>query len=244
MLQQTSVSRVGVRWDEFIDRFPSPTHLANSSLVDVLALWQGLGYPRRARHLHLAAKQIVGQHNGEVPNQLESLLALPGVGPYTARAVLSFGFNERCGIVDTNVGRVLARTSGSRLTPSAAQRLADDLVRAGRSAEINQALIDVGAMFCRAQPQCASCPLRSACSWRAGDTDDPATRSAGVSRAQHPFRGSLRELRGQVLRTLTQSTQRQRDLVRQFGERTEDATASLERDGLIVRDGEWLSVSN
>ena len=131
MLQQTQATRVAPRWESFLDRFPTPPGCASASLGEVLQEWHGLGYPRRARNLHLTARHIVERHAGRVPDDLASLLALPGVGPYTARAVLVFAHGQDVGVVETNIARVLARTGGQRLTPLAAQRLADSLVPTG-----------------------------------------------------------------------------------------------------------------
>ncbi len=204
MLQQTQVPRVLPRWADFVDRWPAPADFAAAPLGDVLREWQGLGYPRRARHLHLAAQQMAAEHDGQVPDSLDALLDLPGIGAYTARAVLVFAFERDVGVVDTNIARILARTSGGRLTPSAVQRLADELVVPGQGWLWNQSLMDVGATVCRPEPQCARCPLASACRWRAAGrpTPDPATGSAGVSRPQARFAGSRRQRRGAVLRAL------------------------------------------
>ncbi len=130
MLGQTQVARVELKWAEFLDRWPTPSACAGASLAELLVMWSGLGYPRRCRNLHLAARQIVERHHG-VPDDLASLLALPGVGPYTARAVLAFAYERDVGVVDTNIARVLARTAGRRLTPARAQALADARVPPG-----------------------------------------------------------------------------------------------------------------
>jgi len=130
----------------------------------VLATWQGLGYPRRARNLWRTAAIITEHHDGRVPADLEHLLALPGVGPYTARAVHAFAFGIDTGVVDTNVGRILARWTGRRLAPAEAQRIADELVPAGESWAWNQALMELGATVCTpAVPRCGRCPVREFC---------------------------------------------------------------------------------
>ena len=116
MLQQTQAQRVIPKWQSFCAAYPTPTACAAAPLGDVLRLWQGLGYPRRARDLHRAAVAIEAAHDGEVPADLDALLALPGIGPYTARAVLAFAYERDVGVVDTNIARVLARTSGERLS--------------------------------------------------------------------------------------------------------------------------------
>jgi len=203
MLQQTQAARVVQRWERFLELWPTPIDCASAPLGDVLREWQGLGYPRRARSLWLAARFCVDQHGGALPDTLDGLLALPGVGAYTARAVMAFAFERDIGVVETNIARVLARRAGDRLTPSAAQSAADALVPAQRSWEWNQMLMDLGAHRCRPEPRCDGCPMQ--CRWRdAGWPDpDPADGSAGVSRRQARFAGSDRQLRGRVLAALS-----------------------------------------
>ncbi|HSL59839.1 MAG TPA: A/G-specific adenine glycosylase [Acidimicrobiales bacterium] len=205
MAQQTGVDRVVPKWHAFLDRWPDPAACAASPLGEVLELWAGLGYPRRARNLHLAAGRIVADHGGRLPDDLVALLALPGVGPYTARAVLAFAFERDVGVVDTNVGRVLARWCGRRLAPRAAQELADACVPAGAGWAWNQSLMELGARVCRPRaPRCDECPLAPSCAWRAaGRPDpDPAVGSAGVSGRQAAFAGSDRQARGRLLAAL------------------------------------------
>jgi len=202
MLQQTQVARVVPRWHAFLQRWPDTASCAGASPGDVVAEWQGLGYPRRARNLHRCAVAIEVEHGGRFPDELGALLALDGIGPYTARAVLAFAFEKDVAVVDTNVGRVVARQVGSRLTPSVAQRSADEWLPHGRAWAWNQALLDLGAGVCRSRdPDCGRCPVRTGCAWEAaGRTEpDPAVRSAGVSRAQAPYRGSRRQARGELL---------------------------------------------
>ena len=204
MLQQTQADRVIPKWQAFLAAYPDPAACAAASLADVLRLWQGLGYPRRARNLHLAARFVVEGHDGRLPDDLDALLALPGIGPYTARAVLAFAFERDVAVVDTNIARALARTAGERLTPKRAQAIADALVPDGHGWIWNQVIMDLGATVCRPTPSCDDCPLHSSCSWHvAGQPDpDPAVGSAGVSTRQAPFDGSDRQARGRVLATL------------------------------------------
>lgn len=200
--QQTQAARAVVAYERCLTRFPTPAACAAAPLRDVLDAWRGLGYYRRARSLHDAARSIVARHGGQVPDDLDALLALPGVGPYTARAVLAFAFERDVGVVDTNVARVLARAVANRpLTPAVAQRLADALVASGRGWAHNQAMLDHGALVCTPSPSCERCELRRCCGWhRAGrPTPDPAVRSAFTSRPQPRFAGSDREGRGRLV---------------------------------------------
>lgn len=205
MLQQTSVDRVLDRLPGFLQAFPTPWACARVPLGDVLRAWSGLGYNRRARNLHRTAQVICDDYGGKVPRDLAELRGLPGVGAYTARAVRVFAHEETDAVLDTNIGRVLARLHDQRLTPARAQALADALVPPGRSWVWNQALMELGALVCRARPQCVRCPIREHCGWaEAGRPDpDPADRSAGVSTGQPPFDGSDRQGRGRLLRRLT-----------------------------------------
>lgn len=200
MLQQTQATRVLPKWSAFIDRFPTPVECAEAPLGDVLRLWHGLGYPRRARNLHLAAQQIAAA--GVFPNTLEGLLQLPGVGAYTARAVLAFAFETDAAVVDTNIARVYARYFGKRMTQRDVQAAADASLPPGEPWAWNQCLMDLGAQLCRAGvPACVDCPLQRWCSWR-GQGVDPAVGSAGVSKTQGRFEGSDRQLRGRLMKAL------------------------------------------
>jgi A/G-specific adenine glycosylase len=204
MLQQTRVERVVPKWTAFLAEYHDPSACADASLGDVLRLWQGLGYPRRARALHACARVAVADHDGKLPEVLEELLALPGVGPYTARAVLAFAHERAVGVVDTNIARILARTAGERLTPKQAQAAADALVPEGDGWLWNQVMMDLGAAKCRPTPSCDDCPASAACAWHGSGRPlpDPATGSAGVSAPQAPYEGSDRQRRGDVLRRL------------------------------------------
>lgn len=205
MLQQTQVARVVPRYEAFLARFPDVATCAAAPVAEVIDRWAGLGYNRRAVNLHRTATAVVGDHGGVFPRDLASLLALPGVGPYTARAVLVFAFEDDVGVVDTNVGRVLARWNGGRMTARQVQDRADRLVPTGRAWAWNQALFDLGAAVCtRRSPACDRCPVLSSCRWHgAGCPDpDPADGSAGVSGRQSPFEGSDRQGRGRLVDAL------------------------------------------
>lgn len=210
MLQQTQAARVAPRWVAWQDRWPGPPDVAAAGTAELLTAWSGLGYPRRALRLREAARAVCERHAGRVPSDLAGLRALPGVGPYTARAVLAFAFEQPVGVVDVNAARVLARAAAGRpLRPAEAQVLADDLVPPGRAWAHNQAVLDLGATTCTARrPACGSCPLAAAgcCAWRAAGGpaagSDPAVGSAATTRRQAPFAGSDRQARGALLRSL------------------------------------------
>lgn len=230
MLQQTQVDRVIPKWERFLEAFASPADCAAASLGDVLRLWQGLGYPRRAKNLHATAGVVCATSGGDLPDTLDELLALPGIGPYTARAVLTFAWERDVGVVDTNIARILARSTGERLTLRRAQAMADALVPPNTGWRWNQVLMDLGALVCRPSPRCGDCPVSTACAWAlAGRPDpDPAQGSAGVSTKQAPFAGSDRQRRGRVLAALGAGP-------RPESEFDTDIVTGLIADGLVER---------
>ncbi len=247
MLQQTQADRVVAHYERFTADHPTPQSCAAAPLDVVLRAWSGLGYPRRARNLRRSAQLVVERHDGVVPDDLDALLDLPGVGPYTARAVLAFAYERDVAVVDTNTGRVLARRAGERLTPARAQALADEWVPAGDGWAWNQGLLDLGALRCRpVDPACTGCPVRRTCAWaRAGRPEpDPATRSAGVSVRQAPFAGSARQARGRLVRALGDGPVGLDEVADRVGwtdrssEEVAAMVASLVADGLVhVRSG-------
>jgi A/G-specific adenine glycosylase len=200
MLQQTQAARVVAPYRSFLDRFPTPAACAAAPLGEVLRAWAGLGYNRRAAQLRAAAVAVVARHGGVVPDRLDDLLALPGVGPYTARAVLAFAYERDVAVVDVNVARVLSRAVASApLSPPAGQALADRLLARGRSWTWNQSLLEIGAVCCTARrPRCDGCPLARSCRWRAGGGPDPGAPSS----RQSAFSGSDRQGRGRLVAAL------------------------------------------
>lgn len=243
MSQQTQVHRVIPKWERFMDRFPTPRQCAEASLGEVLELWQGLGYPRRARDLHRSAQIIADR--GDFPDRLDDLLVLPGVGDYTARAVLAFAFGVDVAVVDTNVGRVLARVTGERLTPRRVRQTADALVPSGDAWLWNQAMMDLGGTVCVARrPDCAACPVGEWCAWNGStDIDDPAVGSAGVSARQGRFQGSRREARGQLLRALVVGevlVAEAASVMERSPAESAEILDGLVADGLVVRTDDRL----
>jgi A/G-specific adenine glycosylase len=201
MLQQTQAQRVVEPYLRFTARFPTARACASAGSAAVVREWRGLGYNARAVRLHRAAVTITERHGGVVPGELGALLALPGVGPYTARAVLAFAFDVPVGTVDTNVARLLARAvAGRSLERSAAQHVADRLVPRSDAWRFNQALFDIGAAHCTARPSCAACPLRRRCRWQRAGRPDPDP--AAVRRRQDVFVGSDRQGRGRIVDAL------------------------------------------
>ncbi len=178
MLQQTQVATVIDYFNRFMDRFPDVQSLADADLQDVLEIWAGLGYYSRARNLHRAAKQMVAEPRaevrGQVPDSLDGLLALPGIGRYTAGAIRSIAFNKPAPILDGNVARVLCRVfaiGGDPKSPPVQRRmweLAERLVAPRRASEFNQGMMELGALVCTpAGPRCDACPLATVCRARA-----------------------------------------------------------------------------
>jgi A/G-specific adenine glycosylase len=208
MAQQTQIGRVSEAWSTFMTTFPTIQALAAASPADVLRAWRGLGYNRRALNLWRAAQAVVTEHGGVMPGSVESLQLLPGIGPYTARAVAAIAFGARVGAVDTNVRRVLGRSlvSGADgLGQSELQRLADASVPRERPADWTHALMDVGSTFCKpVRPNCEACPARAWCRFAAGRgalVAPPGPRAAARAAATRSaaFPSTTRWLRGRIL---------------------------------------------
>ena len=209
MLAQTQVSRVAERFEAIAVRFPTPQSCADASQAEVISLWIGLGYNRRALALHRCARVICERHGAKVPSDLNQLMELPGVGPYTARAVRAFAFGEQAGVVDTNTRRVLSRALiGAGASARQIQELADELVERQPSRDWNLALMDFGSLICRAlAPQCMTCPLYpTRCRWRSDELStgtlraDPASDESLRGPRQSTFSGSDRQGRGRLVR--------------------------------------------
>lgn len=258
MAQQTQVARAGAAWTGFMDTWPTPAALANATAADVLRAWQGLGYNRRALHLWRAARRIVEVHAGQVPADIVALQALPGVGPYTARAVAALAFGMAVGAVDTNVRRVLGRiVTGDATTLDAAemQRVADAAVPPDQAADWTHALMDLGATVCRPRnPDCGRCPAQEWCRYAASERDgtrDGEHLAQRPARAAHsettrtpttPFPTTSRWLRGRIVARLRDAPGDAWILIDgPIGshDRVAVATAieALARDGVVELDG-------
>ncbi|SCG52905.1 HhH-GPD family protein [Micromonospora inositola] len=241
MLQQTPVVRVLPAWEAWLARWPVPAALAQDSPAEAIRMWGRLGYPRRAVRLRDCAVAIVERHGGEVPDRLEQLLALPGVGTYTARAVAAFAYGQRHPVVDTNVRRVVCRAVAGEPDAGPATRPADlvateELLPAepAAAALASAAFMELGAVVCTARsPRCAVCPVESVCAWRASGQAAPA----GPTRRPQRYAGTDRQVRGLLLAVLREATgpvPRQRlDQVWTDDVQRSRALAGLVTDGLV-----------
>ncbi|QDP98567.1 A/G-specific adenine glycosylase [Microlunatus elymi] len=250
MLQQTPVSRVLQPWQQWIERWPTPTALAEAPSGEAVRAWGRLGYPRRALRLHRAATAIRDDHDGHVPDDYAALRALPGVGDYTAAAIASFAFGQRHIVLDTNVRRVQTRIALGVEFPhtsaTAAERvLAEDFLpsRAERAAAWAVASMELGALVCTARtPDCDVCPVRTECSWhRAGRPSWD-----GPPRVGQRYHGTDRQCRGallSVLRSADAPVAEDELLVAWPDQRqAERARDTLLADGLMIMDADGCSL--
>jgi A/G-specific adenine glycosylase len=197
MLQQTRVAAVIEHYHEFLRRFPTVEKLATAREASVLAAWSGLGYYRRARMLHAAAKLIVREHGGKFPTSEKQLQSLPGIGRYTAAAVASISFGEPVAVVDGNVERVLQRIAGRRLKAEGVWSSANDLLDKKRPGDFNQAMMELGAVVCTPRaPACLTCPLIEPCATRgelAATEKPPPQKKREIHYALHYRNGDGRD---------------------------------------------------
>ncbi len=258
MLQQTQVPRVLPRYLQWLERFPSLEALAAAPTADVLREWSGLGYNSRAVRLQAIARHVVAHHGGGMPRTVEELLALPGIGDYTARAIACFAHEQDVPVLDTNVKRVLHRVLlGSELpAPQLSDRqlwdLADRALPPGRGYDWNQALMDFGSQVCTARrPACLVCPLRPICRAaptihaRLAEQHGASRRANRAAKPSVPFTSTSRYYRGQTLRVLGELGARQSLSLDALGPRVKpgytpadrpwlyDLVAQLARDGLV-----------
>ncbi len=243
MLQQTPVVRVIPRLEVWLARWPTPADLAAVPAGEAVRAWDRLGYPRRALNLHAAAVAITQRYGGVVPDDVDALLELPGVGDYTARAVAAFAYGHRHPVVDTNVRRVIARAvdgQGESGPPSTKRDLAamsallPDSVAAARIT--NAAMMELGATVCTTRsPRCAACPIAGLCAWRASGYPEYLGKTKAV---QKKFEGSDRQVRGLILAELRASnvpvTAPEIAAVWPIDRQRDRALAGLVKDGLVV----------
>jgi A/G-specific adenine glycosylase len=258
MLQQTQVSRVVPKFNEFMARFPTLTALSAAPAAEVIRAWSGLGYNRRVVNLHRLAHAVEVEHQGRMPRSVEVLRRLPGIGEYTARAVASIAFGEPAAAVDTNVRRVLTRVVDgpeSARSEGAVQALADAMLARERPGDWNEALMELGATVCLPLPDCPVCPLRSCCATAplAGAIRErrAAYRANGAGAGER-FEHSSRFYRGRIVEMLR--AEGQPLAVGQVGARLrldftdadrpwlEDLLAGLARDRLVSIEGERVSL--
>jgi A/G-specific adenine glycosylase len=251
MLQQTPVARVLPAWHGWLARWPVPAALAADTPAEAIRMWGRLGYPRRALRLRECAVALVERHGGEVPADLDELLALPGVGAYTGRAVAAFAFGQRHPVVDTNVRRLVARAvegasdAGPATRPSDLVATAQLLPRPpADAARASAAFMELGALVCTARaPRCTECPLAPRCAWRASGRPPPA----GPTRRPQRYAGTDRQVRGMLLAVLRETVgpvPRDRlDLVWADEVQRARALAGLIDDGLVEVVGDACALA-
>jgi len=237
MSQQTQIARVGVHWVRFMADYPTPASLADAPLREVILAWAGLGYNRRAVALRDAARTILGLHAGRVPSTVAELDALPGVGPYTARAVAALAFGVPVAAVDVNVRRLTERLTGTTLSPAAAQTTADAFVDHERPGDWTHAAMDLATTVCRRRaPACGECPLAEWCESSGTSGEEARPRSPAT-----PFPETRRWLRGRLLAEIAQGGDGWITVEGPRGDHdgaaVREALAGLEADGLVVTDG-------
>jgi A/G-specific adenine glycosylase len=248
MLQQTPVARVIPLLDAWLTLWPTPADLAAAAPADAVRQWANLGYPRRALWLHRAAVEIRDRHDGVVPRDVDALLALTGIGDYTARAVAVFAYGDHHPVVDTNTRRVLARAVAGLSQPGPpARRDLDDMAEilpadAATAAVVNAAAMELGAVVCTARsPRCEACPLADVCAWRAAGYPD----TGDTRRKQARYEGSDRQARGAVLQALRAASGHEIALAAVVADwpdplQRDRAIDSLIADGLAEADGAVL----
>ena len=240
--QQTQMSRVLPLWRRWIEAFPTLEETAAAQRAEVLRAWGDAGYPRRALHLHETAHRCMAEHGGRLPSDEAALLALPGIGPFTAAIVRSFGYGEDAAAVDTNVVRVIGRLlhgdlqPGRETPPGVIAASATRLLRPGTAARWNPALMDQGARVCRPRPRCEACAVASLCAARlrfeAGERAEPL-------RAQPRFEGSDRQWRGRILGVLraSEAPSQTARLVRELAANAEQRATVRRLLGVLCAEG-------
>ena len=249
MSQQTPMSRVIGPWHEWMNRWPTPDDLAEEDSGEAVAAWGRLGYPRRALRLHSCAVAIATEHDGVVPNSYDELVALPGIGDYTASAVVSFAFGGRATVLDTNVRRLIARAeSGIANCPTSVTRaervVADALVpdEDVRAAKWAVASMELGALVCTARsPQCEVCPIRDSCRWVIDGKPDNAPARRG-----QPWKGTDRQCRGVIMDVVRNSPRGVKvQMALSAWPEPDQASRCLESlldDGLVHRRGNLITL--
>jgi len=248
MLQQTPVHRVLPQWHRWMELWPTPADLASAPLSDALREWGRLGYPRRAKRLHESAQIIVRDFNGVVPEEIDQLRKLPGIGEYTAAAISAFAFANSELVLDINIRRLYTRCwlgkSAPTSTPNNSEReLARGLIPENDDGTWAAATMELGALICKARnPLCEECPLMNQCLWREiGYPEDE------VNKKRVQWHGSDRQCRGAIMQALREKpavTEAELKKIWSSRSQYEKALASLLDDGLIQKEGKRFSLAN
>lgn len=235
MLQQTPVVRVLPKWNEWMERWPTPRDLAAAKKDEVIKAWGSLGYPRRALRLWESAKVISQGHGNHVPDDLESLRSLPGVGQYTATAILSFAFDQSHNVMDINIRRVFARAIDGVEHPSRSVTKREKEERPVFGATWSKAIMELGALICTAKnPRCGICPISRSCLW----LKSGSPRSSEIRKGQ-PWHGTKRQCRGMILKKLRDEGSFDSSALEwSDSEMLELALKELEREGFITKRGD------
>lgn len=232
MLQQTQVRRVAPKFLEFLKRFPDFLSLAGAGVGDVIRIWDSLGYNTRAVRLHRIAEWVVLRNGGRLPNELNELRQLDGLGEYTASAVACFAFGLQTAVVETNVRRVLGRLvgEGASSSPGDMRRFAADMLPTDRAQEWNQALMDLGATVCTSRsPQCPNCPVQPYCNTAHALCTGKMSLGERSQRRVSRFKGSTRYYRGRVLQRLRDLPVGESLTLGELGQAVKPAFASEDR---------------
>ncbi len=241
MLQQTQVERVRVKYVEFLKKFPNVRTLAQASLGEVLSVWSGLGYNRRAKYLHECAKNIVVEYGGKFPNDFEKLKKLPGIGISTAGALLAFSFGQETPMIDTNIRRILTRTffnlEAQLPSDKALYAFAQTLIPKGKGRVWNYAMLDLGALCCTARNHSQECPLMKL-HGKVGDFV--------YKKPQKKFKDSRRFYRGQILKLLTEKKTTTlvyvRSVLKLEHELVDNIVDDLLQEALLAKKGKKLTL--
>ncbi len=259
MLQQTQASRVDEYLPKFLDRFPTINHLAKANTSDVIKMWQGLGYNRRALNLQKAAQQVIAKHNGIFPSDEKSLLSLPGVGLYTARALQAFSFRKDVSVVDVNIERVISRLTKTMKLPSDMLPMNDvhaineAILPKGKSEQWHEALMDLGATICRKNPKCDVCPLQKDCASYDTLSKQEWTATPKKSNEKQYFGSPKRIWRGRVLKHISSTekttTNKILNVIKSYSTDSKEfevfidvVIADLIKDGFITKSGRSISL--
>lgn len=239
MSHQTQVERVAPIWVEWIDRWPTPEAFAQARIDDILRAWTNLGYPRRALRLRQCAQVVVDKHGGVVPDDVDELLALPGIGDYTARAVACFAYGKNVPVVDTNVRRVVSRMERGEALGVPGKKEIEEVAKLLPEEDgpvFSAGLMELGALVCTSKaPKCEVCPLSERCAWLEAGKPEPEQQK----RSQR-FAGTDRQVRGKIMKVLREAEspveQAVIDAVWPDAAQRSRALFSLLEDGLAEQD--------